>query len=198
MVMGVPPAAPSKSGKWIWITIVVCAALYGFWYIGTHDKQSQTPTPQGQPGAPGPQGQPAAPGPQGQPATPAQPGGPGPQAQPGAPAPQAQPGAPGQGGANQALVAQQHFAGRWDPVNGYVQISQAQWQNGSNVAMQSATLQCIQYDPNGQTITQQQITLRGPVQPGQTYTFPTFQMGQLAQGLAKVQCGIISVTPVNQ
>lgn len=63
--------------------------------------------------------------------------------------------------------------------------------------MQSATLECVQYAANGQTITQQQITLNGPVQPGQTFTFPTFQMGQMAQGLAKVNCGIVGVTPAN-
>jgi hypothetical protein len=177
-----PPAAPAKSSKWIWIVIVVGAVAGGGYYYNQHRQQQNpgpTPAPQTQPGAPTPQSQP---GPQ----TP--PGAPGPQAQPGAPA-------PGQGGANQALVAQQHFVGRWDPVNGYVQISQAQWQNGSNVTMQSATLACMQYAASGQTITQQQTTLNGPAQPGQIITIPTFQMGQMAQGLAKVNCGIVGVTP---
>jgi hypothetical protein len=181
-VMTMPPAAPAKGNRWLWIVIVAGAVLYGLYYIGTHDQKqnpSPAPTPQTQPGTPTPQGQP------------------GPQAQPGTPAPQAQPGAPAPGGANQALVAQQQFAGRWDGVSGYIQISQAQWKNGSNVTIQTATLECVQYAASGQTITQNQTTLNGPSQPGQTITIPTFQMGAMAQGLAKVQCGIVGVTPAN-
>jgi hypothetical protein len=55
----------------------------------------------------------------------------------------------------------------------------------------------VQYAASGQTITQNTNTLNGPAQPGQTISFPTFQMGQMAQGLAKVNCGIVGVTPAN-
>jgi hypothetical protein len=96
------------------------------------------------------------------------------------------------------LVQQQQFAGRWDPVNGNIQISQAQWRNNANVVMQSATLQCVQYGADGSVITQTQTTLNGPVQPGATTSLGTFQMGTMAQNLAKVNCGIVDVTPANQ
>jgi hypothetical protein len=190
-VMTMPPAAPAKGNTWLWVAIVVAAVLCGLYYIGTHDKQNPgpTPTPQGQPGTPGPQGQPGTPTPQAQPGQ--QPGFP--QQQPANPGQQPA----GQGGANQALVAAQEFAGRYDGVNGYIQISQAQWRNGANVAIQTATLECIQYNAAGQSITQTQTTLRGPAQPGQTLSFSPFQIGAEAQGVAKVNCGIVAVTPAN-
>jgi len=195
IVMGAPPHAPAKSHGWLWGVIIVFGILYGLYYIGTHNQPSQnpgqTPAPQTQPGTPGPQAQ--------------NPGAPGPQAQPGA-FPQPQPGYPGQqpgypqqpggqGNPNQALVQAQQFAGRWDNVNGTIQVSQAQWRNGANVSLQAATLECGQFAQTGQMITHMQTTLNGPAQPGQTVTFPTFQMGQLVQGVAKVQCGIVGVTP---
>jgi hypothetical protein len=183
IVMGAPPQAPAKGKGWLW-GVVAVAILYGLYYIGTHNQQNQNPgqapTPQAQPGQPTPQTQPGAPTPQAQPGYQPQ-----------------QPGGGGQGGGSQALVQAQQFSGRWDGVNGYVQISQAQWKNGANVVMQSATLECVQYAQSGQTITQNRTTLNGPAQPGQTITFPTFQAGQMAQGLAKVQCGIVGVTPAN-
>jgi hypothetical protein len=172
--MGVPPQAPAKGKGWLWGVLAV-AILCGLYYIGTHDQQNQNPGP-----APTPQAQPGAPTPQAQPGYQPQ-----------------QPGGGGQGGGSQALVQAQQFSGRWDGVNGYVQISQAQWKNGANLAMQSATLECVQYAQSGQTITQTRTTLNGPAQPGQIITFPTFQAGQMAQGLAKVQCGIVGVTPAN-
>jgi len=174
------PPTPAKSHGWIWGLVIVGAILWGLWYIGTHNQQNpgQTPAPQAQPGTPGPQAQ--------QPGQPQQP-----QQQSG----YQQPG--GQGGGNPALVQAQQFAGRWDGVNGYVQVSQAQWRNGSNVIMQSATLGCAQYAASGQVITQMQTTLNGPAQPGQTISFGPFQMGQMAQGLANVKCGIVGVNPAN-
>jgi hypothetical protein len=114
------------------------------------------------------------------------------------PAPQTQPGAPGQGGANQALVAQQQFLNpSYNAVNGYVQVSQAQWMNGSNVTIQSATLGCEQLDANGQGLAQDPVTVTGPAPAGQTVTLRTFQIGAVAQGAAKVNCGFTAVTPAN-
>ena len=171
-VMTMPPAAPAKGNTWLWVAIVAAAVLYGLYYIGTHDKQNPgtTPTPQTQPGTPGPQGQP---GPQTQPAT------------------------PGQGGNNQALVAQQSLTCRWLAQNGNVEITQAVWKNGSTVTIQTAQMETQQVSAAGQIVAQNQITLNGPSQPGQTITFPAFQMGALVQGVTQVNCGIIGVTPAN-
>jgi hypothetical protein len=172
--MGAPPVAPAKGRGWLWGVLVVGATLCGLYYIGTHDKQNQGQTPAPQAQAPGPQAQPGA--------QPQQPG-------------IQQPAGQGQGGGNPVLVQSQHFQGRWDGVNGYVRLSQAQWQNGSNMTIQSATLECVQFAQTGQTITQMRTTLNGPAQAGQTVSFGPFQMGQMAQGLAKVQCGIVGVNP---
>lgn len=178
--MAVPPTAPPKGNHWLWIVIIGGALAYGGYYYNQHNQQQtpgQAPAPEAQPGTPTPQGQP------------------GPQAQ--TPGPEPQPGAQAPGGDNQALVQAQQFAGRFESQNGYIEILQAQWRNGANVAIQSAALECVQVTQTGQTISQMQTTLNGPAQPGQTIVFPTFQMGAVAQGVAKVNCGIVGVTPVN-
>jgi hypothetical protein len=105
---------------------------------------------------------------------------------------------PGQPGNNEALVRMQMFGGRWDGVNGSVQISQARWTNNANAVMQSATLECVQYAANGSVLTQMQTTLNGPVQPRATSYFGPFQMGAIAPNLSKVNCGIVGVMPANQ
>lgn len=115
-----------------------------------------------------------------------------------APAGQTQPAPPGPGGNNQAIVAQQQFLNpSYNAVNGYIQVSQAQWMNGSNVALAAAGLGCEQLDANGQGLAQNQATLTGPAQPGQTVAVPTFQLGAVVQGAAKVNCTITAVTPAN-
>jgi hypothetical protein len=92
-------------------------------------------------------------------------------------------------------VQQQQFAGRWVPLNGNVEVENAQWKNGSSEAMQSATLECVQYASTGATIYKITTVLNGPTAAGATSTFGPFQMGALQQGMAKVQCGIVGVTP---
>jgi hypothetical protein len=92
-----------------------------------------------------------------------------------------------------ALVAQQDFAAHWETVNGYVQISNARWTNRSGVTIQSATLQCDQYDTSGTDIAQTHTTLNGPLQPGDTDTFSAFQMGAVASNLDQVKCTITRV-----
>jgi hypothetical protein len=92
----------------------------------------------------------------------------------------------------------QMFGGRWDGVNGIVQISQARWTNNANVVVQSATLECVQFAANGAVLTQQETTLNGPVQPQATSSYGAFQMGSMAPNLAKVNCGIVGVTPAGQ
>ncbi len=95
------------------------------------------------------------------------------------------------------MAAQQFLNPSYNAVNGYVQVSQAQWLNGSNTAIAAAGLGCEQLDANGQGLTQDQVTLTGPAQPGQTLSLPTFQIGAVAQGAAKVDCKITAVTPAN-
>ena len=94
---------------------------------------------------------------------------------------------------HQALAQAQQFIGNWDNVNGFVQISQGQWRNGSNVIIQSATLECAQIAQGGQTISSFDTKLNGPAQPGQTVIFSPFQVGQMAQGVSKLQCNVIDV-----
>ena len=96
---------------------------------------------------------------------------------------------------HQALAQAQQFIGNWDNVNGIVQISQGQWRNGSDVAIQSVTLECKQFAQNGQTISSLDTKLNGPAQPGQTVIFSPFQVGQMAQGVSKLQCNVVDVNP---
>ena len=92
---------------------------------------------------------------------------------------------------HQALAQAQQFIGNWDNVNGFVQISQGQWRNGSTVIIQSVTLECTQFAQSGQAISHFDSRLNGPVQPGQTILFNPFQMGQMAQGVSKLQCSVV-------
>jgi hypothetical protein len=210
-----PPAAPVQKNGMMWVAALLVAG--GAYYYYTHYMRPQpqpTPTAQTQPGNPGqqpgnPGQQPGNPGqqpggypgqqPTGYPGQ--QPGGyPGqqptgnPGQQPGG-NPGQQPG--GQGGANQALVQAQQFAWKGQPANGQIQITQAEWRNGANVAIQSATLECIQYGQNNQPLSQLTTTLNGPVQPGQTINIQPFTLGAEAQGVANMKCGIVAVTPAN-
>ena len=103
----------------------------------------------------------------------------------------------GQGGANQALVQAQQFAWKGQPSNGQIQITQAEWRNGSNVIIQAAELECIQYGTNNQPLSQLTTVLKGPVQPGQTINIQPFTMGAEAQGVTNVKCGIVAVQAAN-
>ena len=174
---------PAKSGGKMWTVIVIVALVAGGYYYNKHKPGAATP-----PAAPGQGGAPGQPGVQGQPGAPAQPGTP---AQPGFTPSQGQP------GPNGPLVQQEVFVGRWDAVNGYVQISQGRWTNNANAMMQSATLKCVQYDANGAALSQMQTTLNGPVHPRAISYFGPFQMGSVARYLSKVNCSIVAVTPAN-
>jgi hypothetical protein len=198
MSVAMPPQAPARKSGMMWLGIIIVAAGAYYYYSHYMHPQGQTPgnPPQSQPAPqnqPGPQGQPGAPGQQ--PSAPGQQPASYPGQQPGF-YPGQQPGGQGQpGGNNQALVQQQQFAWKGAPESGYVEITQAAWRNGSNVTIQSATLECVQLNANNQALTQMQTTLNGPVGPGQTMTFPQFQMGQLAQGVSQVKCAIVAVVP---
>ncbi len=171
-VMGVPQEAPKKNNT-MWLVIGI-ALLGGGWYY-YHNKQTPAPTPATQPQtAPQPGG--APPGP----ATPAQPGGPGP------------------GGPNAALVQEQQWSSQEEPANGYVQVQNGKWVNGSNVAIQTAVLECDQYDTNNAVLAQNQTNLtlsNPPLVPGNNATFNSFNAGQIVQGVNTVNCGIVAVTP---
>jgi hypothetical protein len=173
----------------MWMVVVAIAILVGgYYYQKQHPATPAQPVVQGQPGQPGQPGQQPAPGQPGQQPAPEQPGA----------YPVQQPGTPGQSENNAALVRMQMFGGRWDAVNGNVQISQARWTNNANVIVQSATLECVQYAANGGVLTQMQTRLNGPVQPQGTSYFNVFLMGPMAPNLAKVNCGIVGVTPAGQ
>ena len=104
------------------------------------------------------------------------------------------------GGGNAALAQLQSFTGQVSNANGQVQISNGQWTNNATVAVQSVTLECIQYDGNGSQLAQTQNTLtapNGPLQPQATATFSPFTMGAVAQGTTKANCGVVGAIPAN-
>ncbi len=214
MSVAIPQQAPAKKNGMMWLAVLLIAAG-GSYYYHTHvqapAQPGQTPPAQTQPGAPAPQTQPGVPGPQAQPgpypgqqpgAYPGQQPGAYPGQQPGAypgQQPTANPGQQpgGQGGGNQSLVQAQQFAWKGQPQNGSLQITQAEWRNGANVTIQSATLECMQYASTRQPISPLETTLNGPVQPGQTVNIQPFVMGALAQNTANVQCAIVAVRAAN-
>ena len=177
------PQAPAKKSGMMWLAVIVAAVGMYYWYTHyyepTHPSTAGTP-PTTQPGAaPQPGG---APGATPQPAAPAQPGGPGP------------------GGPNAALVQAQQFTGQPEPVNGYVQVQNGKWTNGSNVPIQSAVLECDQYNTSQAVLAQNQTNLtlnNPPLGPGGYATFNPFNVGQIVQGANSANCGIIAVTPAN-
>jgi hypothetical protein len=98
-----------------------------------------------------------------------------------------------------ALVKQEAFDAHWQTVNGFIQISSGKWTNNSTVPVQSATLECDQYDASGTDLDQMRTTLNGPAQPGGSITFNPFWMGAVASNLNRVTCTIVHVDqPANQ
>ena len=150
-----PQEVPKHHGGAWWV-IIIAAVLFGLWWIGTHDQQSQKPgtTPPG-----------------------------------GAPA----------GGPNAATIAQQVYTTQWSVVNGDVQLSNQKWVNQSNVSIQSADLECDQYDQSGADLAQKHVQLTdqtgAAVKAGDTEQFGNLDIGAAVQGLTKVNCGIVGVTP---
>lgn len=204
MSVAMPPPAPARKSGMVWLAVILAAA--GGYYYYTHNMQTQTqpsqnPPPQNQPGNPGQQ---PGPNPGQQPVGyPGQQPGVNPGQQPGYPG--QQPGAnPGQmpaGGGQPSpaaeLVSMQRFTATYQPAGGMVEVVNARWMNGSNVAIQSATLECVQYAVNGAPITQAQKILNGPVPAGGTDTFQPFTVGAVTQYTNRVNCGIVAVVPAN-
>jgi hypothetical protein len=176
--MGVPPAAPQKKNSMMWGVIAIALAAGGWYY---YHNQQQAQTPVNNPTLPGP--------------APTQPGGTPPQ-----PATPAQPGGPGPGGPNAALVQAQQWSSQEQPANGYVQVQNGKWVNGSNVSIQTAVLECDQYGANQAVLAQNQTNLtlsNPPLVAGNNATFSSFNAGQIVQGVNTVNCGIVAVTPAN-
>ncbi len=115
------------------------------------------------------------------------------------PAPQGQPGGQGPGATNAQVVHMQSFTAQITVDSGDVEILNGQWTNNSTVAIQSATLECIQYSINGEQLTQDEITISDPnnkaVPPQHTITFDPFAGGTLVPGATRASCGIVAVVP---
>jgi hypothetical protein len=177
-VMGVPPQVqPQKKNSAMWAVIAIVLAGGGWYYYHNQQQQAQAPATNPTLPAPAPTQPVGAPP---QPATPAQPGGPGP------------------GGPNAALVQAQQWSSQENPVNGYVQVQNGKWVNGSTVSIQTAVLECDQYNANQAVLAQNQTNLtlsNPPLVPGNNATFSSFNAGQIVQGVNTVNCGIVSVTP---
>lgn len=92
-----------------------------------------------------------------------------------------------------AVTKQQSFDARWDNVYGFVQISNGKWTNHSTVPIDSATLECDQYNSYGTDLAQMRTTLNGPLQPGATSSYNPFQMGAVATNVNKVTCTVVHV-----
>lgn len=94
---------------------------------------------------------------------------------------------------NSTLAKQQAFDAHWNAINGFIQISNGKWTNNSQYPVQSAILECDQYDSSGTDLDQMRTTLNGPLQPGATDSFNPFQMGAVANNLTRVTCMIVHV-----
>jgi hypothetical protein len=156
----VPPQEVPKHHGYAWWIVIIAGVLFGLWYIGTHDKQSQqapTPPPGGAPPATGP---------------------------------------------NAAILAQQTYTTNWNVINGDVHLSNQQWVNNSTTTIQSADLECDQYDQSGADQAQKHVDLTdqtgAAVKPGTTEEFGDLDIGAAVTGLTKVNCGIVGVTPATQ
>ena len=155
-IMAAPPEVPKHHGAAWWV-VIIGGVLFGLWYIGTHDQQSQqapTPPPGGAPPATGP---------------------------------------------NAAIIAQQAYTTNWNVVNGDLHLSNQQWVNNSQTTIQSADLECDQYDQTGADLAQKHVDLTdqtgAAVKPGTTEQFGDLDLGTAVTGLTKVNCGIVGVTP---
>ena len=97
------------------------------------------------------------------------------------------------------LVQQQAFTGHWEAENGEVIVTSAQWTNNSTVTIASATLECVQYDANGNQLTEVQtvLTPSGPLQPKGTSVFDSFQIGVVVPNVTRVNCFIVNVAPAS-
>jgi hypothetical protein len=118
------------------------------------------------------------------------------------PNPTPPPGGAPPAGPNAAIIAQQTYTTQWSVVNGDVQLTNQQWANQSNVSIQSADLECDQYNQSGSDLAQKHVQLTdqtgAAVKAGETEQFGNLDIGAAVQGLTKVNGGIVGVTPAAQ
>ncbi len=93
------------------------------------------------------------------------------------------------------LAQQQDFAGHWENIFGFIEVSNGKWTNNAKVAIQTAPLASDHYSSNNTDLAQMRTTLNGPLQPGASSTFNTFQMGTVADYMNRVSCWIVDVSP---
>jgi hypothetical protein len=114
------------------------------------------------------------------------------------PTPTPAPGGAPPAGPNASVIAQQAYTTQWNVVNGDVHLSNQKWVNQSNATIQSADLECDQYDQSGADLAQKHVQLTdqtgAAVKPGDTEQFSDLDIGAAVQGLTKVNCGIVGVT----
>lgn len=101
-------------------------------------------------------------------------------------------------GPNASIVAQQVYTTQWNVVNGDVHLSNQKWVNNSNVSIQSADMECDQYDQTGADLAQKHVQLTdqtgAAVKAGETEEFSDLDIGAAVTGLTKLNCGIVGVT----
>lgn len=118
------------------------------------------------------------------------------------PNPTPPPGGAPPAGPNAAIIAQQIYTTQWSVVNGDVQLTNQQWVNQSTVSIQSADMECDQYNQSGSDLAQKHVQLTdqtgAAVKAGETEQFGNLDIGAAVQGLTKVNCGIVGVTPATQ
>jgi len=91
------------------------------------------------------------------------------------------------------LASQQDFSAHWESADGKIRITQGSWTNHAIVPIQSATLECDQYDAGGAVLDKTRTTLNGPLDAGRTDTFDPFEMGAAAGNMSQVKCTIVDV-----
>jgi hypothetical protein len=94
---------------------------------------------------------------------------------------------------NKALVQQQSFNAQWQDESGMLVLTSAKWTNSANVTLQSATVQCEQYNAVGTDLSQYRVTLNGPTEPNTASTYSNVQIGAIASGMTKVNCDVVHV-----
>lgn len=100
-------------------------------------------------------------------------------------------------GSDPALVNAQSFNAHWQDESGMLVLTTASWANNSPTNINSATLQCRQYNDAGTDLSEYRVTLNGPTNAGTTSSFSNVSLGATASGMSKVDCTIIHVKPSN-
>ncbi len=100
----------------------------------------------------------------------------------------------GGGSGNAALLQQQSLDAQWQSANGFIVVN-AKWTNSSTTNLASAVMECDQYDNGGTDLSQFRMTLNGPTPPNTWSSYSNVQMGEAANGVNKLVCNLVHVTP---